>query len=95
MVSGNESFATNHKFVRMEMEYTVLDTVPKSQSGNTQNNKTNKEVVQPKDVIIKAVPKARRQVKPIIVKPNIDAIKPVRPIIKPKIKVPLRVKVKI
>ena len=84
VASGNEGF--------------VQDTIPKQRPGNAQNDNTNKE--QPKTDrlgigIIKSVPKARRQAKPKIVKPNIDIIKTVRPIIRPKIKAPVRIKVKI
>ena len=90
LASSNEGFTA-----KIEMEYTVQDTLLKKRPRNIENDKTNKE--QPKTDkrgiigIIKSVPRARRQTKPNIVKPKIDIIKSA----KPKISVPVRVKVKI
>lgn len=95
MASSNEGFTA-----KVEMEYTVQDTLLKKRPRNVETDNTNKEQ-QPKTDkrgiigIIKSVPRARRQAKPNIVKPKIDIIKSVKPIIKPKISVPVRVKVKI
>ncbi len=94
------SLASSKEGFAIKMEYSVQDTIPKQRPGNVQNDNTNKE--QPKTErrrgikgTIKSVPRARRQAKPNIVKPNIDVIKPVKPLIKPKIKAPVRVKVKV
>ena len=94
LASSNEGFRA-----KIKMEYAVQDTLLKKRFRNVENDNKNKE--QPKTDkrgiigIIKSVPRARRQAKPNIVKPKIDIIKSVKPIIKPKISVPVRVKVKI
>ena len=94
LANSNEGFTT-----KVEMEYALQDTLLKKRTRSVENDKTNKE--QPKTDkrgiigIIKSVPRARKQAKPNIVKPKIDIIRGVKPIIKPKIGVPVRVKVKI
>ncbi|MBO9674130.1 MAG: hypothetical protein J7577_11840 [Sphingobacteriaceae bacterium] len=50
------------------------------------NNKVTPKQTKPEEPIIKEVPKAKRQVKPMMVKPNVK-IKPIK-IIKPRIKKP-------
>ena len=87
---SNEGFA-----VKNEMEIIIQDTIPKQRSGNSKNEtkirdraKTDR---QDRDVI-KSVPRARRQAKPNIVKPKLDAIRKVRPVVKPNIKPSVKVK---
>jgi hypothetical protein len=56
------------------------------QESVKQNNKADQKQQQPEPTKIKEVPKAKRQLKPMAVKPNIQ-VKPIK-IIKPKIKRP-------
>ncbi|WP_175636370.1 hypothetical protein [Pedobacter ghigonis] len=56
------------------------------QENVKQNNKPDQKQQQPEPAKIKEVPKARRQLKPMAVKPNVK-VKPIK-IIKPKIKRP-------
>lgn len=67
-----------------------LGMTAKSNSQEKQDKKASKKQEKPKkadiDVEVKQVPKAKRQMKPVAVKPNIK-IKPIK-IIRPKIKKP-------
>ena len=95
LVNVNRAIASSTKSVKITTDYNAQDPEPKQQPGKLQDNKENPKAEKPEIGIIKSVPKARRQAIPKMVKPNIDVIKKVRPIIKPKIDVPVRVKVKI
>jgi hypothetical protein len=78
-------FAHSYKSVKIEIKYTVQDTIPKQRAANAQNNKNKEQQTTDGQGVatVKSVPRARRQAKPKIVKPNIDIIRPVRPKIKP------------
>lgn len=82
------------KDVKINAVTLVLDSVPSKKQTEPKSGKSQN------DDVIKSVPKSRRQAKPIEVKPNIHVpkvikVKPITPIVKPKINTPIKVKVKI
>lgn len=76
----------------------LQDPVPQQREVNESKEKKQKKKPKVADEAggeIKAVPRARRQAKPNIIKPNVDVVRPVRPLVRPKVKTPVRVKVNI
>lgn len=96
LVSSSEAFAYSTKFEKIVGDYTIQDSIPKPRSGNTQDKKVKRERDKTDDNevgVIKSVPRARRQAKPNVVRPKIDALKSIRPKIRAKITTPIRIKV--
>lgn len=82
-----------------EIKFNVIDVAPDSVPASKRPKETKSDRAQDDD-IIKSVPKSRRQAKPIEIKPHINGpkvikIKPITPAVKPKINVPVKIKVKI
>ncbi len=90
LANGFEATANNRKFVKIGMNYILQDTIPKQRTSK--NNDRDKTQVKDAEVV-KSVPRARRQVKPKVVRPNIEAVKTVRPKIRAKVITPVRIKV--
>jgi hypothetical protein len=91
LANNNEACAHTIKF-----EKTIQDSIPKQRSGTAQDKKTKRErdKTDASDAgAVKSVPRARRQAKPKIVRPKIDAAKSLRPKIRAKITTPIRIKV--